>query len=231
MQGDYPAALLAGQEIGPLSMFDFQEGDNFQGGGKTIRANRLIDEDAGQCDQTFCGKTADQIYVPTNGPNFLGLGGQTRYLGVKMDLQSAGGMDASQVTYGWIGIRITNDADATGEVVGWGYETAVGVPILAGETAPGLAGDYNGDGKVDAADYVVWRKDPASFGGDPGGYNTWRANFGEMLGAGSLVPADAAIQAVPEPTSFWLALATGVAAICAFLGRRIRGPRRAGVCG
>jgi hypothetical protein len=42
-----------------------------------------------------------------------------------------------------------------------------------------LMGDYNGDGNVDAADYVVWRKDPASFGGDPDGYNAWRADFGE----------------------------------------------------
>ena len=41
----------------------------------------------------------------------------------------------------------------------------------------GVPGDYNDDGKVDAADYVVWRFDPAGHGGTPGGYNTWRANF------------------------------------------------------
>ena len=41
-----------------------------------------------------------------------------------------------------------------------------------------LMGDYNGDGNVGAADYVAWRKDPASFGGDPDGYDTWRAAFG-----------------------------------------------------
>jgi len=41
-----------------------------------------------------------------------------------------------------------------------------------------LMGDYNGDGNVGAADYVLWRKDPASFGGDPDGYNTWTAGFG-----------------------------------------------------
>ena len=41
-----------------------------------------------------------------------------------------------------------------------------------------LPGDYNGDHSVDAADYVVWRKDPANNGGDPGGYDTWRAFFG-----------------------------------------------------
>ena len=48
-----------------------------------------------------------------------------------------------------------------------------------------LAGDYNGNGVVDTADYVMWRENPNAFGGDPGGYNTWRANFGASLGAGS----------------------------------------------
>ncbi len=35
----------------------------------------------------------------------------------------------------------------------------------------GLDGDYNNDGKVDAADYVLWRSDPGSYGG-AGGYDT-----------------------------------------------------------
>ena len=48
-----------------------------------------------------------------------------------------------------------------------------------------LAGDYNRNGKVDAADYVKWRKNPGNFGGTPGGYNTWRANFGKPPGSGS----------------------------------------------
>jgi hypothetical protein len=61
----------------------------------------------------------------------------------------------------------------------------------------GLDGDYNGDNKVDAADYVVWRKDPASFGGDPDGYNTWRANFGMMAPGGG----GGALGAVPEPNT------------------------------
>ena len=63
----------------------------------------------------------------------------------------------------------------------------------------GLTGDYNEDGKVDAADYVLWRKDPASFGGDPQGYSDWVANFGEMTpgsGNGSLSTG-----AVPEPST------------------------------
>jgi hypothetical protein len=130
-QGDYPAALSAGTLIGPASPIHFQEGDNFQGTGRTIRANRLIDEDAGQCDQSICGLSALQVEVPTNGPNFIGLGGETRYLGVRMHLADDPGSN-SNVTYGWIGIRITNDADATGEVVGWAYETSGG-SIRAGQ--------------------------------------------------------------------------------------------------
>src|SRR4051812_25155371 len=40
----------------------------------------------------------------------------------------------------------------------------------------GVTGDYNGNGKVDSADYVKWRANPGGNGGDPAGYNTWRAN-------------------------------------------------------
>ena len=49
--------------------------------------------------------------------------------------------------------------------------------------------DYNGDGTVDAADYVAWRKNPGNFGGDPDGYNLWRTKFGEPDGSGGGVPA------------------------------------------
>lgn len=72
---------------------------------------------------------------------------------------------------------------------------------------PGLDGDYNGDGKVDASDYVDWRKNPAAHGGDPGGYNTWRANFGAMSGSGS------ATAAVPEPTTGAMLLVLGLVSL------------------
>ncbi|RIK73633.1 MAG: hypothetical protein DCC67_17645 [Planctomycetota bacterium] len=126
-QGSYPAALTLGAPIGPASTFDYQEGGNFQGGGKAIRANRLIDEDATQVDQVLGGLSSSAVYVPTNGPNWLGLGGETRYLGVKMDLNNS-----NQINYGWIGVRIDSEADATGAVVGYAYETTPGAPIGAG---------------------------------------------------------------------------------------------------
>jgi hypothetical protein len=76
----------------------------------------------------------------------------------------------------------------------------------------GLTGDYNGDGKVDAADYVVWRKDPGSFGGAQG-YVDWAANFGAMAGGGS----SQGTGAVPEPGT--LVLTAGLL-VAAFAGRR-----------
>ena len=73
---------------------------------------------------------------------------------------------------------------------------------------PGLSGDYNDDGTVDAADYVVWRKfnnTMTALPNDPNGtpidgdqYNTWRANFGDMAGSGSGASANTT---VPEPTT------------------------------
>ena len=67
------------------------------------------------------------MQVPSNGPNFTGLGGEVRYLGLKMDLNNT-----DQFTYGWIGVRIDNEADATGAVVGYAYETTPNTPIAAG---------------------------------------------------------------------------------------------------
>jgi T5SS/PEP-CTERM-associated repeat protein len=73
--------------------------------------------------------------------------------------------------------------------------------------ASGLPGDYNEDGTVNAADYVVWRKSD----GTQEGYNLWRANFGRTGGAGAVAHG-----IVPEPASaFFLVLATA----CMFLAR------------
>jgi hypothetical protein len=224
--GYYPAALLSGAEIGPTGNWDFQEGDNFLGQGTTIHANRLIDEDATQLDAAVGTPTQ----LPYGMPGWLGSGGQVRYLGVRIDLNDAGFPgnvfptvngpnnmnNPANYWYGWIGVRITNEADATGEVVGWGYETQLGMPILAGETGV-LPGDYNGDGKVNAADYVVWRKTD----GTPAGFNTWRSNFGAMAGAGSGVAVDAGGRAVPEPSSLLLGLGAAIAMICTVIYRRI----------
>jgi autotransporter-associated beta strand protein len=63
-----------------------------------------------------------------------------------------------------------------------------------------LAGDHNNDGVVDAADYVAWRKDPGAFGGEPGGYDTWRENFGNS-NPGSGGANGSELGSVPEPAT------------------------------
>jgi len=72
------------------------------------------------------------------------------------------------------------------------------VLTLSGEVfSPTLDGDYNGDGTVDAADYVVWRKSPSSYG-NAAGYETWKANFGAVQ---SGVGGGLGTNSTPEPAS------------------------------
>src|SRR4051812_36082528 len=62
--------------------------------------------------------------------------------------------------------------------------------------APGFSGDFNGNGVVDAADYVVWRKNH----GTATAYDTWRTHFGEPSGnRAALHSTGPASTAVPEP--------------------------------
>jgi hypothetical protein len=263
--GGYAVALKEGDVIGgsyanptgsfvPGTLWDWQEGSNFLGGGTYIRANRLIDEDMGQIDMN-AGRAVTAPFGPQ--PEFpelddwLGLNGEVRYLGVRVDLNDAAapGLNGNdpvnnpnfhqQHWYGWIGVRILNETDATGEVVGWGYETEPGVSILAGAEAAALPGDYNANGEVDTADYVLWRKNNGLMGGatpaqgDGTGdgnvtvadYDFWRSHFGEGAGAGTLVGHGASFQAVPEPSSLLLAALGAIVFIGAFFVRRFRRSR------
>jgi lysophospholipase L1-like esterase len=76
-----------------------------------------------------------------------------------------------------------------------------------------LAGDYNADGAVDAADYIVWRDTLGAAGPglaadgnrdqivDSADYDLWRARFGTIAGSAS---ATGATSAVPEPATLML---------------------------
>jgi hypothetical protein len=75
----------------------------------------------------------------------------------------------------------------------------------------GLPGDFNNDGKVDAADYVVWRKTD----GTQPGYAEWRTNFGRTAEP----PGLGQNAAVPEPALVPLLL---VPIIAGFAKRRAR---------
>ena len=76
--------------------------------------------------------------------------------------------------------------------------------------ATGLPGDYNQNGVVDAADYVVWRKG-LGITYTQEHYNIWRANFGRTPGSGAAIPSAATLSAaVPEPAAWAMMLGASV---------------------
>ena len=91
-----------------------------------------------------------------------------------------------------------------------------------------LAGDYNDDGTVDAADYTVWRDSLASGAPllnetatpgtvDQDDYLAWKANFGAMAG-----PGGGSRGSVPEPATATLLLAVVAACAVNFRCQRVR---------
>jgi hypothetical protein len=90
--------------------------------------------------------------------------------------------------------------------------------VLQVGNAPYLAGDYNNDGVVNAADNVEWRKysgTTTALLNDPHGgtiganqFSIWRVNFGQISGNGGLSNAT-----VPEPAAALL-LVLGAATGC-----------------
>lgn len=92
------------------------------------------------------------------------------------------------------------------------------VEVIGSNEPEGLAGDYNDDDKVDAADYTVWRDhlgsptslpNDATAGVTPEDYNVWKQNFGMSLpgGGGGALGSNA----VPEPGIFAMLIASVIA--------------------
>ena len=120
--------------------------------------------------------------------------------------------DTGTITAGANTFKINyNDTTGGANFTGGLYTNFVTLSV----PSAGITGDYNNNGTVDAGDYVLWRKTPASYGGDPAGYTTWRSNCGSPPGAGA--GSGLGTEAVPEPTSIVLVL-FGIAFVAA--GRR-----------
>jgi hypothetical protein len=129
---------------------------------------------------------------------------------------------APDALFGQFG-NVTFLGDTTAEV---NYDFANGNIFLnnfMSSGSPGIVGDYNDDGTVDAADYVVWRNNLGTTitlpnDDSPGSvlavdYDRWKANFGKNSGGGASLSVP-----TPEPTT--IASALLVAALSASTTRR-----------
>jgi T5SS/PEP-CTERM-associated repeat protein len=116
----------------------------------------------------------------------------------------------------------------TGVAAGWQFSQAFDpntdmfVITSLNDALPLIPGDHNQDGKVDAADYVAWRKG-IGVAPTPENYNLWRANFGKAAAGGSPSvfppPPSAFNNTVPEPSAAMMCV------ICLTLLLRRRAPR------
>jgi predicted outer membrane repeat protein len=103
------------------------------------------------------------------------------------------------------------DGDGTG-----GARIDMGPFEYVPSAGPELPGDYNDNDKVDAADYVLWRKyrntatelpSDATAGVDDSDYGVWRSNFGNSLpaasgGTGLLPSANPAVAVAQQQTDY-----------------------------
>lgn len=103
------------------------------------------------------------------------------------------------------------------------------------EEPEGLPGDYNGDMKVDTADYTIWRnsvgqstlinRGPGITGAvGPADYAVWKSHFGESAGGGST--SLVARSNVPEPAAYSLFATLTIVAVGALRRRAAQHPVR-----
>jgi hypothetical protein len=109
----------------------------------------------------------------------------------------SGDLLGTQYMFDWTIIPAANDELLWNGKVGWTGGRYELTTITDARLIPGLAGDFNQDGAVNAADYVVWRKDLGTTY-TQNDYNVWRAHFGQTSGSGTGASVNAA---VPEPAS------------------------------
>ncbi len=154
----------------------------------------------------------------TAGSNFLGQNERIAHFGLG---EFEGTVD-----------RVTIEWPASG-IVQVLEDVAANSLLTAREPVLGLAGDFNTDGMVDAADYNLWQDnlglDAAVLGGNGSGaatvveadYLLWKGQFGQSVASGSEA------NRVPEPSGLLLVLLACLAWVSAL---HVRSIKHAGFC-
>ena len=197
---DHPVASFADDSVQPSEMIDF---------GQVALGSGPID--FGLDLFNYGGAGAPAFASDLDLDSILGMG-DTGALSI--DLATSSGLEQG----GSIPFNATLDTSTPGEFsasflltlsgedLPGEQQQFVGITLMGEVLAGGVAGDYNSDGVVDAADYTVWRDtlgSTADLGADGDGngtvdaadYTVWANNFGS---------GSSAAQAVPEPSALML---------------------------
>jgi alpha-amylase len=167
------------------------------------------------------------VAAPSSG--FIGgkqvvLDSYTDLLLKRADVNSSGTSDAADMTALYSSFGTTTwltDLNVDGVV------NIADVQTMVTNLFRTVPGDFNLDGQVDGADYIVWRKNfgqtgatflqgDATFNGVVGDddLQLWRANFGFVTQPLPAAGSGASLAAVPEPAAMWLAMIGFASAIC-----------------
>jgi hypothetical protein len=216
-------------------------------GSFTIQANpgqvlSLDSIDAYNIRRSGTGPTTGQWEYSTDGSTFTNIGDPITW---GSTTSSAGNAQSAISLSGISDLQnVPATITITFRVANWGGSNSAGtwyINTITNPTSPGddftisgtvsggsqlLAGDYNNDGVVDAADYVTWRTSfdtftplPANETASPGftdqeDFDVWRANFGNTLVVGGGAGLATHGVAVPEPSPLILLLTLVAGAGC-----------------
>jgi autotransporter-associated beta strand protein len=178
----------------------------------------------GSYTQRTGGKLLVELASASSYDQLLVIGDVT--LGGTLDVSLIGGyaplVGHSYNILGWGGTRTGQFANVDLPTLGGPLVWDASQLYTTGVLSVALAGDYNGNGVVDTADYTVWRDSLGQMGTglaadgdasgtiDAGDYNVWKLHFGAVspgIGAGSGAGATGSASAVPEPNCLLLLLA------------------------
>jgi hypothetical protein len=198
--------LPAGGLVAPLSadLVNPQSSSSGGFGGHVLALQLDIDfGDAGFLNGTAGIPFGDVTLVNMDAISFFG--------GAPIDLSALNGLTVREFLAhvnsrlgGGPGPYLLDDIALLTEDVTSAFESGTPSQFAQDHLRVGLPGDFNQDGAVDAADYVVWRK---GVGVEPtdDNYNLWRENFGRTAAGGG------GISSVPEPATLLSLAIAGLA--------------------